>query len=472
VSRIPPRSRVFAVPLSALAVAGALVALALVVAAPEASSAPGDVQSVQFELLGQTRLPSPGLDGQTKPRGQNGDVAVIGDTAFVAGGARFHGAQSTPGRVCTDYGGVKVVDISDPSNPVDREPIDVEDTTGVSTGPTGNNRRGQNVDNVSVTASTVDAFRNPVANKDILAIATQRCEPSFFGGARVEFWDVTDPRNPTREGAFDPAELINPACDPGPPVTCPPGTSPRTGTWGIFEDVRMFTRPDKPGKVFAVATTPFSIGNGHNASFAGDFRLLDVTDPTDPQQIDTFPDANIGQNSNNGCRTFQAGRSAAPTPGGTEAILSWYDGAQPETSPIQPTGLGGPNSAALFRLDLDNLPRNTEPQGDRPRFSPDPPTFGYPPAPAGGETPAGRVEGNAADVQPFLASGDRLMSFLSEDDVDAAVTTFSVDAPASAAISQRACVTSIGIKPYNLPGQQLSGEVAYVGRGCPASGLD
>ncbi len=455
-------SRLVIAPLVSLAMAAGLVWLALWTAPGDATAAPGDVQSVQLELLSQTALPSPGHDGQTKPRGQNGDVAVLGDTAFVAGGALFHGTHMSPGRVCTDFGGVKVVDIGDPANPINRTPIEIADEKGVISGPTGNNRRGRQVPNVSASASSVDAIRNPVSGRDILAIATQRCEQSFFNGARIEFWDVTDPANPTQAGVFDPANIANPN----------PGGSPATGAWGIFEDVRMFTRPDMPNKVFAVATTPFSIGNGHDASFAGDFRYLDVTDPANPVQLNTFPDGNVGSNSNNGCRTFHSGRSVAPTPSGTGAILSWYDGAQPTGSPLQPSGLGGPNSAAVMQLDLDNLPKNQSPQGSETVFEPKPPSWGYPPAPDGGETPAGQIEGNAADVQPFLASGNRLMSFVSEDDVDAALTTFSVTAPASAAISSRACVTSVGKKPYELPGQQLSGNVAYVGRACPASGLD
>jgi len=56
-------------------------------------------------------------------------------------------------------------------------------------------------------------------------------------------------------------------------------------------------------------------------TFAGDFRLLDVSNPAAPQQVDTFPKTGIGQDSDNGCRNFQAGRNAAPTPDGRGAIL-------------------------------------------------------------------------------------------------------------------------------------------------------
>jgi hypothetical protein len=457
-------------PLAALAAMTILLATAV-----GASATPGDVEKVDLELLGQSSLPSLGWDGQTKPRGQNGDVAIAGETAFVAGGALFHGARSTPGRICTDYGGVRIVDIADPTDPTVIGQIDVEDTKGILTAPLGNARRGEKVSNVSSSVSSIDVIRHPVTDKTILALATQRCEQSFFNGARIEFWDVSDPENPTQDGVFDPETILNPACNPGPPVTCPPGTSPQTGAWGIVEEVRMFTRTNGPGgstRVYAVATTPFSIGNAHDASFAGDFRLLDLTDPADPQQVATFPSASIGQNSNNGCRTFQAGRSAAASPDGSRAILSWYDGAQPEDAPLQPTRLGGPNSAAVFDLDLDNLPQPTTSTPPH-AFSPNPATWGYPFAPDGGETPAGLVEGNASDVQPFLGPGGELLTWVSEEDFDAAITRATIDGPPEAALeASRACAALFASKLHQLPDQELSGDVAYVGRGCPASPID
>ena len=462
-----------------VALAAGLVWLALLAASPGASSATGDIQSVQLQLLAHTPLPSPGLDGQTKPRGNNGDVAIINDHAFVAGGSKNHGAHMTPGRICTDFGGVKVVDISNPSSPQLREPIDVEATKPVTTGPFGTNRRKADkseFNNVASVASNVDAFHNPVTGQDILAVATQRCEQSFFDGAFIDFWDVSDPANPERVGRFDPENVLNPACTPGNPPVCPPG-APVDGRWGIFEDVRMFTRPDEPDKVYAVATSPFSIGNAGGVSFAGDFRVLDVTNPANPQQLDTYPDAATGQDSANGCRRFQAGRDAAPTPDGTGAIVSWYDGAQPANAPIvgQRTNLGGPNSAALLGMDLDNLPKRqsgTIGTGTGPAFAPNPPTWGYPPAAEEQEGGAAEIEGNAADVQPFVGSGNNLMTFVSEDDTDPAITRFSLTAPTSLAASSRACVGIVRKHPYELPGQQLSGEIVYVGRGCPASTIE
>ncbi|MGH2899567.1 MAG: hypothetical protein ACRDMZ_12910, partial [Solirubrobacteraceae bacterium] len=163
-------------------------------------------------MRGQTSLPSLGQDGTTKARGQNGDVAVLGNFAYVAGGAKNHGALSTPGRICTDFGGVKVVDISNPAAPAVVKQINLADTKTILTGPKGNPRRTANVPNVSSTASSVDVIHNPVTNKDILAITTERCEQSFFDGARIEFWDVTTPASATMVGKLDPEDIINPLC--------------------------------------------------------------------------------------------------------------------------------------------------------------------------------------------------------------------------------------------------------------------
>jgi len=345
------------------------------------------VEGVDLTLRGQTSLPSLGQDGTTKARGQNGDVSILGDTAFVSGGSKNHGALSTPGRICTDYGGVKVVNIANPASPTVIDQIDIADTKTILTGPKGNPRRGANVKNVSSTASSVDVFHNPVVNKDILAITTERCEPSFFDGARIEFWDVTDPNNIPNSpiGVMDPQNIINPACIPGP---CPPNTPAQDGRWGIFEDIRMFTRNNGPGgstKVYAVATSPFSIGNTGGVSFIGDLRLIDVTNPASPQQLTSFPNSPIGQSSNNGCRTFQAARSASPTPDGSHAIVSYYDGVQPPgalaSNPIEPlrADFGSPNSAALFNIDLDQIPQYAGGVGtnaDPKRFSPNPAVFG------------------------------------------------------------------------------------------------
>ncbi|MGH9154713.1 MAG: hypothetical protein ACRD1K_02405, partial [Acidimicrobiales bacterium] len=408
----------------------------------------GGVASVAFRLVGSTNLASPGLDGQVRPRGQNGDVATLKNFAYVGGGALFHGAQSTSGRVCTDYGGVKVVDLTNPAQPAVRSIINIEDTKGVGTStPFGSPRRGLRLDNVSVSAGAVDALSvaTPSFTGDLLAIATQRCEPSFFDGARIELWNVSNPAAPARLGVFDPELVANPNCNP----TCPPSQTPN-GAWGIFEDVRMFTRGNR---LLAVATTPFSIGNSGQVSFFGDFRLIDLTDPRNPLLVGTFPPVSVGQDTLNGCRKFLAGRAAAPTPDGNSAILSFYDGA---------SVFEGNKSSAVFKLDLDNLPRFV-PGSEPPRFTPSPPKFDFPIDPD--------VEVNAADVAPFTSTDGRLLVALSEDDIDPAKSSITIQLPGAPGAGFEACEQPMARKLYEFPGQQLAGDVVYVGRGCPASPL-
>jgi hypothetical protein len=258
-------------------------------------------------------------------------VAVLGDAAFVAGAALFHGAQSTPGRICTDHGGVKVVDLSNPAAPTVKSQISIVDPEGIGQGPKGNPRRNAHVPNVSSSVSSVSALQYPDGRK-VLAIATQRCEQSFFSGARIEFWGVSNLNSPTKLGSY--AEFT---------------------TGGIIEDVRMFTRADRPDRVFAVATLPFTGSNG-------EFRLLDVSNPAAPAETGIFPNAKISGTSgtNNGCRIFAAGRSVAPTPDGTHAIVSLYDGIQPPGAPasLGPDDVdsGSTNSAAVVDLNLDAIP--------------------------------------------------------------------------------------------------------------------
>ena len=472
--------------------AGVRIALCASIFCCSIGSANAAVTGVSLSLLGHTSLPSMGQDGTVKARGQNGNVAILGNYAFVAGGSKNHGALSTPGRICTDFGGVKVVDLTNPAAPTVIGQVNIADIKTVLTGPEGNPRRDATIPNVATTASSVDVFHNPVDNKNILAISTERCEQSFFDGARVEFWDVTDPRHipSTPIGVYDPQTVLNPLCSAGPPEVCPPGVSPPDGRWGIMEQVRMFSRQNGPGgstKVYALVTSPFSIGNQGGVSFIGDFRVLDVTDPTNPVQVSSFPNVPIGQSSNNGCRTFQSARASAPTPDGTHALVSYYDGAQPPGSPtvavpsaaVEPlrADFGSQNSAAVFDLNLDNMPTFATGIGNDANpdtFSPSPPVWGYPTAADGGLTASGAIapEGNAADVQSFTGPNGEIMALVSEDGVDPAVTQLTIDSPTSAAYTGRGCAM-LGdfAKVYLQPNQTLAAPVAYVGRGCPASTL-
>ena len=403
---------------------------------------------------------------QTKARGQNGDVAILGDYAFVAGGSKNHGALSTPGRICTDYGGVKVVEHRQSRCADGRRQIDIADTKTILTGPKGNPRRTANVKNVSSTASSVDVFHNPVTNKDILAITTERCEQSFFDGARIEFWDVTNPNGipSTPIGVMDPENIINPACIPGP---CPPNT-PADGRWGIFEDIRMFSRNNGPGgstKVYAIATSPFSIGNTGGVSFVGDFRLLDVTNPANPSSSRASPTRRSGRARTTAaapsrpraprrrrrtgrarsCRTTTARRRPAPRPehrrAAADAVRQHELGRAVQLRPRQHPD------------DQSGVGTNVDPK----IFAPNPAVFGYPPAADGGETRRGPGRGQRGgraglhrperrDPRDRVRGGQRSRAHAADD-----------RRARRAAHTSRGCaMLGDATKIYNRPAQALS----------------
>lgn len=381
---------------------------------PSPSPDPGP-GAFTLELVGHHDLAAPGHDGEVRPRGSNGDVALIGTAAFVAAGATTRATRSGPGRICTDHGGVKVVDLTDPDEPALLGTVDVEDTEGVLAGPDDNPRRGLQLDNVAVSVATVDALRHPQTGRHILAVATQRCEPPLDTGARVEFWDVTDPAAPTRVGVHDAGA-------------------------GVVSDVRMFGREEGHGSgAYALVTVPGSAADGG----AGDVRMLDIADVTTPEPVTVFPSAPAGAGADLGCRPAAAGTAAVQTPDRQRAIVSWYDGVA-----------AGSASAAVLDVDLASPP---EPTGDPDTpFAPMPRTWGY----------AVGSEGNAAGVEPFTGTDGRLYVLVSEDDLDPAATILSL-----AGTDHDACALPFGPRVHDEPGGSLAGEVAQVGRGCPASPL-
>ena len=417
------RARVVGV--AVLALAPTLAAATGAPVGAVAGEQPGDVSSVTLKLLASHNLASPGLDGQVRPRGNNGDLSVLKDTAYVAGGSVFHGSWGSPGRICTDFGGVKVVDLSNPSQPVLRTTITIADNTGITGGPVGNPRRGQRVNNVSVSASAIDArsVATPTFTGDVLAIATHRCEQALTTDGRIEFYDVTNPGNPVRLGTYATAAAPN--------------------GWGLYDDVRIFPRSN--GRLYAIATLPFS-GN--------EVRVIDITDLRNPVDAGAFPAGldRIDTNSVNACKPYVAGKSAAPTPDGNRAIVSLFDG----------TTSFGPNPAAVVNLDLDNLPKIV-PGSNPPRFEPVPPRLE--------STNNPLVEGNYADVQPFNDKDGRLHSFVSEDDIDPAITNLTITGPGGTVFDGRGCEILVGKKLYEYPNQQIQAPIVYGGLACSAQTL-
>lgn len=210
-------------------------------------SASLEEQASGLELVGQSGLGS----------GSHGDIWVHGQFAYL-------GTDS-----CGI--GVKVVDVSDPTNP------QLVGSLLSSAGST--------YEDVVVTTASTPAFQG-----DLLAAGLQVCGPR--GAHGVQFWDVTDPRQPRRLGFLD--------------------TGANTG--GVHE-LYLFQRDHR---VFALLAVPGSEAQGAG----GDFRLVEATDPRAPRQLAAWGvGAGLGLELTNGIFCHSAWANDA----GTLAYLSYWD---------------------------------------------------------------------------------------------------------------------------------------------------
>ena len=156
----------------------------------------------------------------------NGDVWFHEGTAYV-------GTWRNP---CTGQG-AKVVDVSDPADPV------VLGRVGA--------RTGTSAEDVVVRSVTTASFTG-----DLLAVGIQRCGASLsldtqrFG---VEFWDVSEPDAPVK------LSVLN----------------VRRGLGGVHE-LDLFQRG---ANVYALLASPYREWDGPGR---GDLVIVDVTDPHDP----------------------------------------------------------------------------------------------------------------------------------------------------------------------------------------------
>ncbi|MCP9490779.1 MAG: hypothetical protein MSC31_13030, partial [Solirubrobacteraceae bacterium MAG38_C4-C5] len=278
----------------------ALVALAAVpVVAPAAT----------LDVIGENDLGGGGLNGQ---------VATIGNTAIVASGIlqarNFHTSFYDQTYTCPPTT-VKVVDVSSPSAPRVTAQIPL---------PAG------------AVANDVAALRvsTPSFSGDLLAVALARCNDEAENGG-VGYYDITDPADPVLLGRYEAdANRPNPRVDCG---------GPPTGS-GRFpcpsqDQVVLVQRPD--GQVLSLSTQPGSSarqGPGPDPEgLRGDLRVVDVTNPTTPTEIGSYPnefptpERPSGFNgqpngfSNNGCRNFDGAEGVGTYPDGSKALLPYFD---------------------------------------------------------------------------------------------------------------------------------------------------
>lgn len=175
-------------------------------------------------------------------RGFNADVWAHGDYSYV-------GTWGVFGFACPNDGTL-VVDIKDPSNPLHVATIPTEPSTQTN--------------DVKVARVNTKHFRG-----DLLAVSNEDCSP---GGARgFELWDVSDPENAVPLGRYGPPTAFDDAVD--------------LPAWGFgVHNLYIFEQGNRAyvasivdfGEVFQLF---------FGADQVGDVRIVDVTDPTNPQLV-------------------------------------------------------------------------------------------------------------------------------------------------------------------------------------------
>ena len=250
-------------------------------------------------------------------RGFNADVWTHEGFAYVGHWGFTDWSTGGEQRFCPEgaNSGVAVVDARQPANP--REVSRLQNPAGTS------------AEDVVVFTAQFGAF----AQRDIAAAGIQVCggsryDTSFFRG--IILWDVTDPANPVPLGRY------NTGC-------C---------TRGLHE-FEVQHRPDL-GKTFAYASVPASEypdsaspTGRRDQQGRGDFRLIDITDPTQPVEV-----ANWGVVRNlggppvpgQGCDPDPIfGHSAEPSDDGKLVFVSYWDSgfiALDVTNPTTPVFKG------------------------------------------------------------------------------------------------------------------------------------
>jgi hypothetical protein len=214
-----------------------------------------------------------------------------GDVAFfdspTAGKHAYVGTWSSP---CSG-GGVKIVDVRDPSRPR------VVATAGGFAG-----------------SSSEDVAVQRIGDRDVLAVGVQQCATNGVNG--VAFIDVTRPSRPQTLSFLG-------------------------GPNRSVHELDLVVREDD-GRALALLATPFNefFDTYFGTSFGGEFRIVDVTVPTAPEEIadwGVIADSSLPITGGNdevsssfqGVGSYAAyyAHSARAADGGQTAYVSYWDGA-------------------------------------------------------------------------------------------------------------------------------------------------
>lgn len=184
-----------------------------------AAGPPSQLVADNFDVLGHVNL------GGGSP---NGDVFFF-DHGGEIGKFAYVGTWSSP---CSGHG-IKIVDVNDPTQPK---------MVALAGGRTG--------------ISNEDVVVREIGDMDVLGIGVQVCKPQAGSGG-LQLFDVTDPTDPQSLSFF--------------PVPA-----------GGVHELDMVTRAD--GTTLALLAVPFTeFDNTYfGADSGGEFRIVDITDPTDP----------------------------------------------------------------------------------------------------------------------------------------------------------------------------------------------
>lgn len=360
-----------------------------------------------LKLVGRSDLGGAGL---------NGDLTVVGTTAIVAAGmmpaAGVHAHLYNP-YPCPAVA-VKLVDLSRPESPR---------VIGTIPVPAGLAAHG-------VSAARV---HTPSFTGDLLAVALTVCSSA---GSTIErglaYYDVTNPSAPVLLGRYH-ADADVKVADTVPPCGPPPGHSGERCA-SSQHSVSLIQRAD--GRVLSLSVEP---GASAGKLPSGDFRIVDVTDPRNPVQVGAFPPSVEPIFSTNGCRPFSAGHGAGFANGGTRGMLAFYDGG---VFVVDLASTGMPKKLGQFKYPLDR-----------------------------------KLEGSAAYVAAAHVNG-RDLALISEADFIGPATTLDITGPARVAGSHFACEAIFTLydqnnkaQLYRQPKFRVQGDLAYIGRGCPAGGV-
>jgi hypothetical protein len=187
-----------------------------------AAGPPSQLVADNFDVLGHVNL------GGGSP---NGDVFFF-DHGGEIGKYAYVGTWSSP---CSGHG-IKIVDVNDPTRPK---------LVALAGGRTG--------------ISNEDVVVREIGDMDVLGIGVQVCKPQGGSGG-LQLFDVTDPTDPQALNFF--------------PVPA-----------GGVHELDMVTRAD--GTTLALLAVPFTeFDNTYfGADSGGEFRIVDITDPTDPVEL-------------------------------------------------------------------------------------------------------------------------------------------------------------------------------------------